>query len=153
MFNFEYVHGIIFPCGKLSYGVFKLYHFKLGLIFKGLEFTNGISIFNHEIVHLMSSNLWYVTDLPISNKYFKTKINNIFHKQSVSLIQPIWIHGHMDTKISSITEERLHVSNLKQANWEMWTGGTDFYPVAWITRFPNVQFIYIMLSVYVYQTA
>ena len=57
---------------------------------KGLNFTNRISIFNHEFVFEPLIYYWH----PISKRYFKTKINSIFHKQGVSFIPPNWVRGH-----------------------------------------------------------
>ena len=48
----EKVHEITFLSGTLPYDLSIPCRFKVELILKGLNFTNGTSIFNHEFVYL-----------------------------------------------------------------------------------------------------
>ena len=64
VFDFEYVHKIIFLCGNLSYNLSISCRFKVQLIAysKGFNFTNGISIFNHKFVH---HNILKILDITV----------------------------------------------------------------------------------------
>ena len=62
-----------FLCGNLSYNLSISCLFQVELIFKGANFTNGISIFNHEFVcHKILKNL-DIFDMQNTQKIFKSK--------------------------------------------------------------------------------
>ena len=59
---------------------------KFGRYSKGLNFTNGISIFNYEFVYIMSVNFLDINDMQNKQK--------IFYKLNQTRPKPVW-HGYV----------------------------------------------------------
>ena len=70
MFNFEYVHKIIFLVGKLPYNSSISCSFKVESIFKGAKIHKQISISNYEFVYLRILKNLEITDMQNTQKIF-----------------------------------------------------------------------------------
>ena len=60
----------IILCGKMLYSLFIWNHFKVWSIFKGAKFHKRISIFNYELVYIMSVNFLDINDMQNKQKIF-----------------------------------------------------------------------------------
>ena len=72
VFNFEYVHKILFLCGNLSYNLSLSCRFKVELIFNGARYNkkNGINIFNHKFVYHKILKILKITDMQNMQKIY-----------------------------------------------------------------------------------
>ena len=72
VFNFEYVHKILFLFGNLSYNLSLSCRFKVELIFNGARYNkkNGINIFNHKFVYHKILKILKITDMQNTQKIY-----------------------------------------------------------------------------------
>ena len=56
------------------------------------NFTNGISLFNHEFIYLKNLNILDITDMQNKQKISKSKYTK--HVEGVSIVPPMWVHEH-----------------------------------------------------------